>query len=324
MKKFLALVLVAAAAFAAEGYHALNKIKVGGAGGWDYVTSDGANHRLYVSHGASIAIVDTDSGTVVGTVPDLHGVHGIAVASKLNKGFISNGQSNTVTVFDLTTFAKTAEVATGQNPDAICFEPKTQRVFTFNGRSDDSTAIDAPGRQETRVLRRRRRWQDLRQPGRHLRTGGDRCLQAGRHPHRKARPVRRAFRPCDRRQGWRAVLRLRQQDDGRDRHQTNEGDRDARDRPGPGCGGLRSWNRDRLQLQRSRWHPHSGQTGRGKWQPVETVTTEPGARTMAVDTKTHKVYLLTAEFGPMPEAQAGKRVRPPVLPDTFHVLVVGK
>src|ERR1039458_5843882 len=138
MKQF-ALVLMVTAAFAAEGYHALNKIKIGGTGGWDYVAADGANHRLYVSHATSIAIVDTDSASVVGTVADLHGVHGIAVAAELNKGFISNGQSSTVTVFDLSTFAKTAEIPTGQNPDAICYEPKTQRVFTFNGRSNDST-----------------------------------------------------------------------------------------------------------------------------------------------------------------------------------------
>ena len=118
MRQF-ALVLVVTSAFAAEGYHALNKIKIGGTGGWDYVAADGANHRLYVSHGTSIAIVDTDTASVVGTVADLHGVHGIAVAAELNKGFISNGQSNSVTVFDLSTFAKTAEIPTGQNPDAI-------------------------------------------------------------------------------------------------------------------------------------------------------------------------------------------------------------
>src|ERR1035438_1302876 len=123
--KHFALVLMVTAAFAAEGYHVLNKIKIGGTGGWDYVTADGANHRLYVSHGTSIAIVDTDTGSVVGGVSELHGVHGIAIAAELNKGFISNGQSSTVTVFDLSTFAKTAEIPAGQNPDAICYEPKT-------------------------------------------------------------------------------------------------------------------------------------------------------------------------------------------------------
>jgi DNA-binding beta-propeller fold protein YncE len=79
----------------------------------------------------------------VGSIPQLHGVHGVALVPDLNKGFISNGQSNSVTIFDLKTLAKTGEPATGMNPDSICYEPKSQRVFTFNGRSNDSTAIDA-------------------------------------------------------------------------------------------------------------------------------------------------------------------------------------
>src|SRR5713226_1711764 len=143
MKKLLTLVLVISAAFAAEGYKVLHKIKIGGTGGWDYVTLDNTNRRLYASHGTIVEVVDPDSGKVVGQITQLHGVHGIAIAPELGKGFISNGQSNSVTVFDLKTLAKTGEPATGQNPDAICYEPKTRRVFTFNGRSNDSTAIDA-------------------------------------------------------------------------------------------------------------------------------------------------------------------------------------
>ena len=143
MKKLLTVVFLAAAVFAATGYKVLNKIKIGGAGGWDYCAMDSAARRLYASHGASVEVVDVDAGKVVGTIPDLHGVHGIAVAEDLGKGFISNGQSNSVTIFDLKTLAKTGEPATGQNPDAICYEPKTHRVFTFNGRSNDSSVIDA-------------------------------------------------------------------------------------------------------------------------------------------------------------------------------------
>src|ERR1700676_3452124 len=144
MKKFITIVLVAAAAaFAAEGYHVLNKIKIGGTGGWDYVTVDSNAHRLYATHGTTVEVVDLDTGKAVGSIPQLHGVHGVAIAPDLNKGFISNGQSNSVTIFDLKTLAKTGEPATGMNPDSICYEPKSQRVFIFNGRSNDSTAIDA-------------------------------------------------------------------------------------------------------------------------------------------------------------------------------------
>src|ERR1035441_10196587 len=143
MKTLLTAGLLIATAFAAEGYKVLNKIKIGGAGGWDYVAVDNTNRRIYASHGTSVEVIDADAGKVLGTIPQLHGVHGIAIAPELNKGFISNGQSNSVTVFDLKTLAKLGEPATGQNPDSICYEPKTQRVFTFNGRSNDATVIDA-------------------------------------------------------------------------------------------------------------------------------------------------------------------------------------
>ncbi len=143
MKKLFVLGLVIASAFAAEGYKVLNKIKVGGTGGWDYISLDSAGRRIYASHGGNVEVIDVDGGKTVGQITQLHGVHGIAVAPDLGKGFISNGQSNSVTIFDLKTLAKTGEPATGQNPDSIRYEPKTKRIFTFNGRSNDSTAIDA-------------------------------------------------------------------------------------------------------------------------------------------------------------------------------------
>ncbi len=144
MKKTLLFTLLAAAAFSAEGYKILNKIKVGGTGGWDYLSVDPATQRVFASHGGIVEVVDLKAGKVVGQITQLHGVHGIAVASDVGKGFISNGQSNSVTIFDLKTLEKTGEPAVGgQNPDAICYEPKTQRIFPMNGRSNDSTAINA-------------------------------------------------------------------------------------------------------------------------------------------------------------------------------------
>src|ERR1017187_6343720 len=143
MKKILMLALIAATAFAAEGYKVLTKIKIGGTGGWDYVAMDSANRRLYASHGTVVEVVDPDAGKVVGQITGLHGVHGIAIAADLNKGFITNGQSNSVTVFDLKTLAKMGEPAAGKNPDAVCYEPKTKRVFAINHSDTTATAIDA-------------------------------------------------------------------------------------------------------------------------------------------------------------------------------------
>src|SRR5215470_2049332 len=129
---------------AATGYHVVGEIMIGGEGGWDYLTADSAARRLYVSHATHVVVVDLDSGKVVGDIPDTQGVHGIAIAPQLNRGFVSNGRSNNVTIFDLKTLKPIGQpVPAGMNPDSIRFEPVTSRVFAFNGRSNNATVIDA-------------------------------------------------------------------------------------------------------------------------------------------------------------------------------------
>src|SRR5271169_2290163 len=144
MKMFL-LLLAAAMAFAAPpAYKVVGKIKIGGAGRWDYVYVDSANHRLYVSHGTQTEVIDTSTDKLIGTIPDTNGVHGIAIAADLGKGFTSDGRDNAVTVFDIkTNKVMGSKIKTGTNPDSIIYEPVSKRVFTFNGRSSDATAIDA-------------------------------------------------------------------------------------------------------------------------------------------------------------------------------------
>src|SRR5215472_7033037 len=128
---------------AGSGYHVVQTYKVGGDGGWDYLTVDPGARRLYISRGTHVMVLDTDSGKTVGDIPVIQGVHGIALAPDLGRGFTSNGREGTVTIFDITTMAPIGEkVKAGENPDAILYDPATKRVFTFNGRSQDSTAID--------------------------------------------------------------------------------------------------------------------------------------------------------------------------------------
>ena len=135
-------VLVAAAVMVS--YHLAATHVLGGDGGWDYLSIDPATHRLFISRSTHVMVVDPQSGTIVGDIPNTPGVHGIAIADDLGKGFTSNGADGTVTVFDLKTFKTLATVQTNaQNPDGIAYEPVTQRVFTFNGRSNSATAIDA-------------------------------------------------------------------------------------------------------------------------------------------------------------------------------------
>src|SRR5499433_4442619 len=133
-----ALIPVAAAFAAATGYHVIGEMKIGGEGGWDYLTVDSAARRLYVSHATHVVVVDLDANKVVGDIPDTPGVHGIAIAAELNRGFVSNGRGNNVTIFDLKTLKAISKAPTGENPDDITYEPKSGRVFVFNGRSNNA------------------------------------------------------------------------------------------------------------------------------------------------------------------------------------------
>lgn len=126
-----------------SGYHVAKTITLGGDEGWDYVTVDSDARRVYVSHGSRVVVLDADSGAVTGEIPDTQGVHGVAVASDLGRGFTSNGRANTVTIFDLKTLSTLGAIKVGTNPDAIAYDAGSKRVFTMNGRSQDATAIDA-------------------------------------------------------------------------------------------------------------------------------------------------------------------------------------
>lgn len=137
------LLLSGAALSADGGYSVIKKISISGTGSWDYLTVDEAARRLYVSHGTQVEVLDIDSLTVVGNVQKTEGVHGIAIAPESGRGFTSNGKTSTVTIFDLKTLKPIADVPTGQKPDAIIYDPATSRVFAFNGGGNSATAIDA-------------------------------------------------------------------------------------------------------------------------------------------------------------------------------------
>src|SRR5215475_2940478 len=143
MRTILCVTALAALAFGAEGLKIVAKYKIGGEGRWDYVTVDSNARRLYVSHGTSLEVLDADTGKVLKTIGQLHGVHGIAIAPDLNKGFITNGQTSSITAFDLKTFEKTGEPTVGKNPDAVCYDPKNKRVIAVNHSGTDVTLIDA-------------------------------------------------------------------------------------------------------------------------------------------------------------------------------------
>jgi DNA-binding beta-propeller fold protein YncE len=324
--------LIAAAAFAAEGYKIIGKIKVGGTGGWDYVALDNTNRRLYVSHGSTVEVVDPDAGKVVGQIPNMHGVHGFAIADDLGKGFVSNGQSNSVTIFDLKTYAKSGEPATGKNPDAICYDPKTKHVITMNHTGNDATAIDAKTGEVIKSFALGQAPEFCQADGAGKMyvnlEGSSEVLEIDVAKNEVTRRTstlpcegpsglaidvkgKKLFSVCDKKM---AIVDIPTMKVVGTADTCNGPDAAAFD----ASSGLAfsSCGDGTLSIVKQ---------VSGKWQTVDTVQTERGARTMTIDPKTHKLYLLAAEYGQAPPPKEGqKKGRPPVLPDSFHVLVVGK
>jgi YVTN family beta-propeller protein len=138
--------LAPAAGLAQKPYRILTQWTIGGEGGWDYLTSDPKAHRLYVTHGPRVEVLNTDSGKVVGSITGLKGTHGVALDDTGKYGYISDGGGNVVVVFDRASFATVASIPAGTNPDGIVFEPVTKTVWAFNGRSNDVTVIDTAKR----------------------------------------------------------------------------------------------------------------------------------------------------------------------------------
>lgn len=148
MKRVLAILIAAVVfaaipAFAQKQYKVATTVKLGGEGGWDYLCYDKDAHRLFITRGSHVMVVDTNTLKVTRDIPDLSGIHGVALSPELARGFISNGGDNSVTIFDLKTLKKLDNVKVGERPDAILYDPFTKHVFTFNARSKDSTVLDA-------------------------------------------------------------------------------------------------------------------------------------------------------------------------------------
>src|SRR6266567_4503446 len=141
---FCLLNLVSASPCRADGsYHLLKEIPVGGEGGWDYLSVDEANRRLYVSHATKVVVIDLDKEEVAGEIADTPGVHGLAPAPDLQRGVTSNGREAKASIVDLKTLKTLSKVDTGENPDAILYEPGQQEVYAFNGRGRSATVFEA-------------------------------------------------------------------------------------------------------------------------------------------------------------------------------------
>jgi hypothetical protein len=318
----------------AGSYHFLKEIPVGGDGGWDYLSVDPAARRLYVSHGTKVVVIDIDKDAVVGEIADTPGVHGLAVASELHRGFTSNGRENKAGMVDLETLKTLSKVDTGQNPDGMLYEPGQQEVYMFNGRGNSATVFAAAtglivatiplsGKPEFAAADP--------QAGRVYNNLEDKSevavIDTKTHQVTATWPIapgeeasgmaidvahHRLFLGCHNK-----LMVMMDSTNGKIVATVPIGqgvDANAFDPQTQlafaSCGDgtvtvAKEESPDKLAV-------------------VQTLATRRGARTMALDPPTHNLYLATAEFEAQPEPAAGTpRQRPKMVPGTFKVLVYG-
>lgn len=334
----VALVALVAAvglrAAAPAGYHQLKTYKLGGDGGWDYLLVDSAARRVYISRSTHVMVVDADTGALVGDIPDTPGVHGIALVPDLNKGYTSNGRGGSATVFDMKTLKTLGTVKVGQNPDAITYDAESKRVFTFNGASKDATAIDVKtdtvagtiplgGKPETGVADERGHLFVNVEDKSEIVDIDTRKLTAVSHwslapceePTGMAmdRKHRRLFAGCSNK-----LMAVVNADTGKVVTTLPIGSGVDANGFDPSTDLAFASNGEGTLTVVHEDSPD-------KFTVVGNATTQRGARTMSLDTKTHRVYLVSAEFGPPPPATPERpRPRPSVVPGSFTLIVMEK
>jgi DNA-binding beta-propeller fold protein YncE len=320
-------------AFAAEQYQLKQKYVLGGEGGWDYLTFDPAGKRLFISRGTHVMVVDPYKGATLGDIPDTPGVHGIALAQDLGKGFTSNGRDNTITVFDLKTLKATARIKIeGENPDAILYDPSSKRVFTFNGRSKNATVVDATtgtvvgnvpldGKPEFGVA-----------DGKGLvfvnieDKSEITIIDARKAVVMKSWPLA----PCEEPSGLAIDLKNRRLFAGCHNKMMAVVDADtgkviATPAIGEGVDG------NAFDATRQLAFSSNGdgtltvvhEDSPDKFSVLENAETQKFARTMALDSTNHDVYEVTADMETAPPAKEGERPRRTMKPGTFTLLVLG-
>ena len=319
---------------AAPHYHVARHLIIGGEGGWDYLSVDGSAHRLYVSHSDRVEVVDLQSGKVVGTIPNTQGVHGIAIARDLGRGFISDGRSSTVTIFELDTLKSIGETKTsGERPDAILYEPSTKRVLTFNAGGKNTTFINAADGTVAGTLDLGGKPEFAVHDGKgHVFVNVEDTSELVEIDAPRMKVIRRwSLAPCSSPSGL-AIDRAHQRlfsgcenkvmavSDARNGKlittlPIGEGvDGNAFD---PLNGYAFSANGADATLTVVR------EISASKFEVAQTLTTQKGARTIALDETTHHLYLATAQFGPAPEATTEHpHPRPSIVPGSFEVIEV--
>ena len=330
----LLLIFCTLAHGAESRFHLLKTLPLGGDGRWDYPTVDGAAKRLYLSRSTHVMVVDTETGKVVGDIPDTPGVHGIAVAPELGRGFISNGKADTATIFDLKTLKALGQVKTGENPDAVLYDPASKRVFTFNGHSHDATAFDAATGEPagTMALGGKPEFAVGDAAGK-IYVNIEDTSEVVEIDSRKLEVTKRfSIAPCEEPTGIALDLIEHRLFSGCHNKvmvvSNSETGKVIGTVPiGEGVDGVAFDPELKLAFSANGDGTLTvvEESPQGSFRVAETVLTQHGARTIAIDPATHELYLPTAEFLPPPvQTPEGPKSRPEIVKDSFTVLVVGK
>ncbi len=326
------LMVTGMAAHAQTPYRVVDHWKIGGSGGWDYLVADPSAHQLFVTHGLQVDVLSTETGKKIGTIVGLKGTHGVVLDPSGGVGYISDGQANDVAVFDRKSFAIVATVPAGSNPDGMTWEPTTKSIWAFNGRSNDVTVIDAASRKviATTKLPGKPEFPQADGKGNVFVNIEDKNtvvklsaetrdivevipLQSCESPSGMAMDSvhHRLFSVCD--GGKMAVLDT----------STSKQIATASIGDGPDAAGYSSAGQ--LAFSSNGEGTLSVIDAAHGYKTLQTVATQKGARTMAYDSGSDRVYLVTATFGAKPApTEAQPRPRASVVPDTFEVLVVGR
>lgn len=319
---------------AAPGYHLLKKIEVGGEGGWDYLSIDSGARRLYVSRSTRVMVFDVDTGKSIGEIPDTAGVHGIAIADDLGRGFTSNGRDGSVTIFELKTLKPISKVKVGTNPDCILYDPATHRVFAFNRGSSDVSAIDAETGEVAGLIALGGHPEFATADGKgmvfvnidnksEIVAIDSKALIAKSHwpvapgedPSGMAidRKHNRLFSVCGNKK-----MTVMDASSGKVIADLPIG-------AGPDAAVFDPETSLAFSSNGEGTLTVVHQDAVDKYSIVENVPTQRGARTMALDPKTHNIFLAAAQYGPAPASTAERpNPRPAMVPNSFVILVFGK
>ncbi|HWD18280.1 MAG TPA: YncE family protein [Verrucomicrobiae bacterium] len=310
-------------------YHFIKSIPITDEGGWDYLSIDPQAHRLYMSHGTEVVVIDTSSDTVVGHISDTPGVHGLAPAPDLGKGFVSCGKANECHVVDLKTLQTIAKLPTGQNPDGMLFEPGKQEAYMFNGRGKSATVIDAKENEVVATIPLDGKPEFATADpaaGRVYDNLEDKSevavIDTATHKVVNNWPIapgesasgmaidtahHRLFLGCDNN-----MMVMMDSSTGKVITSVPIGE-------GVDACAFDPVTQLAFSSCRDGTTTIAHEDSPEKLTVVQTLKTEPSARTMTIDPKTHRIYLPAAKFGPRVEGQR----RPPMIPGSLHLLVYG-